>query len=104
MQLAHELRRRARHAIFPLLSACAISYFGYHAVHGEYGFGAYVKLHQRIAALQAENVALTTERNQMEHRASLLRPDSLDPDTLDERARTLLGFAHPDDLVILNAK
>lgn len=104
MQLATELRRRARHAVFPLLSACAIFYFGYHAMHGEYGFAAYVKLNQKIAALQAEHADLVAQRSQLEHRASQLRPDSLDPDMLDERARTLLGFAHPDDVVILNAK
>jgi cell division protein FtsB len=104
MQLAIELRRRARHAIFPLLSACAIFYFGYHAVHGEYGLGAYLKLHKQIAALQVEHTDLVAQRTELEHRVSLLRPDSLDPDMLDERARALLGFAHPDDLVILNAK
>jgi hypothetical protein len=32
-----------------------------------------------------------------------LRPDSLDLDILEERARILLNYAHPDDLVILNS-
>jgi cell division protein FtsB len=104
MHLATEFRRRARHAAFPILSACAISYFGYHAVHGEYGLAAYVRLHQRIATMETTHSELVEQREKLEHRASLLRPDSLDPDMLDERARTLLGFAHPDDLVILNTK
>ena len=36
----------------------------------------------------------------MERRTSLLWPDNLDPDMLSERARAVLGLAHPDDVVI----
>jgi cell division protein FtsB len=31
----------------------------------------------------------------------LLRPESLDPDMLEERARVLLNLAHPNDIVIM---
>ena len=30
----------------------------------------------------------------------MLRPDGLDRDMLDERARAVLNLAHPDDLVV----
>ena len=32
---------------------------------------------------------------------SLLRPTSVDPDLLEERARTVLNLGQPDELVIL---
>ena len=31
-----------------------------------------------------------------------MAPDKVDPDLLDELARYELGFAHPDEIVILN--
>jgi cell division protein FtsB len=36
----------------------------------------------------------------MEQRVALLSNTSLDLDMLEERARVMLNFAHPDDLVI----
>ena len=43
---------------------------------------------------------VTAERKKWEHRVSLLRADRLDPDLLDERARAMLNYAHPRDLVL----
>ena len=104
MHLPFELRRRAKHAVFPILSACAISYFGYHAVHGQYGLLAYMRLQQQIAALNAEYRDLAAQRQRLEHRATLLKSESLDPDMLEERAQALVGYAHPNDAVILDVK
>ena len=33
--------------------------------------------------------------------SSLLKPDNLDPDLLDERARALLDYADPHDLTLM---
>jgi cell division protein FtsB len=38
----------------------------------------------------------------LELAVSLLRVESLDPDMLDERARHILGLAHPDEFIILH--
>ena len=35
---------------------------------------------------------------------ALLRPESLDPDMLDERARAILNLAHQDDLIMLKRR
>jgi cell division protein FtsB len=34
---------------------------------------------------------------------ALLRSDRLDPDMLDERARALIGYADPRDVILLTA-
>ena len=44
----------------------------------------------------------THEREKLEKRVDLLRPENLDLDMLEERARSVLGLAHPDELVIYN--
>ena len=46
--------------------------------------------------------AVAAHRSTLEHRVRLMAPDKVDPDLLDELARYELGFAHPDEIVILN--
>lgn len=101
MDLRYEFRKRARHTALPLLCACVIAYFGYSAVHGDHGLIAYLLYDQKIALLEAGRDAMRANRQALEHRVSQLRPQSLDPDLLDERAREALGFAHPNERVIL---
>jgi cell division protein FtsB len=102
MSLAYELRRRSRHAIFPVLSACAIGYFSYHLVQGDYGLIAWARLAQEIETTKVEKARVAADRAELEHRVSLLKNTSLDPDLLDERVRDVLGYARPGDIIILN--
>ena len=44
------------------------------------------------------------ERLALEHRVQLLRPESVDPDLLEEQARARLGLSEPDEVVILKDK
>lgn len=76
-------------------------YFGFHFIHGDMGYFAMRGLNQKLAASDARLRELTAERLQTENRVKRLRPGSLDPDMLDERARAVLGFAAPDELIIL---
>ena len=100
MAVLHDIRTRARRAMPPALGALLAVYFSYHLVQGEHGFIAYLQLKVQVAASQAELDVLRAEKSRLAHRVRLLRPDSLDPDLLDEQARRMLGFAHPDELVI----
>ena len=93
---------RARIAI-PLICLGLISYFGYHLVVGGHGLKARVRMEQQIRVLEGELAGLETVRKRMERDVSLLRAEHLDPDMLDERARAVLNFAHPNDVVILRS-
>lgn len=80
--------------------AFLIIYFGFHAFTGA---GGLLQSGERDAALVAktrELQRLQTERHDLEMRAQLLRDTSLSADLLEERARSLLGFADPRDYVI----
>ena len=68
---------------------------------GNYGLKARVNLEQQVAALTAELGDAKAERERWERRVALLKSDRLDPDMLDERARALLGFTDPRDVVML---
>ncbi|MEE8245960.1 MAG: septum formation initiator family protein [Alphaproteobacteria bacterium] len=102
MSLLYEVRRRARPAALPLLAALAIGYFGYHAVQGDRGVLTWLQLKQEIAAISTELEAARTARLGLERRVALLKPEGLDRDMLDERARVVLGLAHADEVVFLN--
>jgi cell division protein FtsB len=81
------------------MAAALVGYFGVNAYTGKYGLNARLELNQEIVALTSELARLKRERADSEHRISLLRPDRLDPDMLDERARYQLDYANPHDLV-----
>ena len=96
-------RRRAFLTALGLYTFAAlfIGYFGVNAFTGNHGLRAQQDLDQQIAAMKAELAALKAERAVWERRVSLLRADRIDPDMLDERARALLDFADPRDLILL---
>ena len=80
--------------------ALLIFYFGYHAFTGEGGLLQSDKRDAALAAKTKELKTLTVQRHDLEVRARLLRDNSLSADLLEERARSLLGFADPRDYVI----
>jgi cell division protein FtsB len=69
-------------------------------VEGDYGLFALGKLRERVASLEAELVQVRAERLQAEQHVSLMRPESLDRDMIDQRAREALNMADAKDLVI----
>ncbi len=100
MMLLSEVRKRARHIAGPVLGACLFGYFAYHAVQGDRGIFAWLKLTQQVQEARETLDSVSAEWGVFERRASVLRPDNLDPDMLSERARAVLGLAHPNDVVI----
>jgi cell division protein FtsB len=101
MNLVGEIRRRARHIVGPVMGITLFAYFAYHAVQGDRGLIAWWKLGQQVETAQAQYDETLAKREAFAHRVALLRPDALDLDLLEERARLLIGMAHPDDVVIL---
>ncbi len=90
--------------IFPLLACGLGGYFGYNLQTADHGLEARVALEKRKAVLAGELAGLKEVRQRLERDVALLRPDNLDPDMLDERARAILNLAQPDDLIILKRK
>ncbi len=83
-----------------VMAGLLIGYFGVNAYSGNHGIKAKQDIDRQIAALTVELRGLQVERAQWERRINLLRPDDIDPDMLDERARELLDYADPRDLVL----
>ena len=94
------LRGRLSRAGVPVALLCVMIYFAYHAVEGEHGLLRLVEKRDARAMLERQLADARAIRTGLDRDVALMRPESLDPDLLDERARAALGFAHPDELTI----
>lgn len=102
MILFRETRKRARQIVWPVLCTAVIGYFVYHTVQGEKGLYAYLSLSQEAQHARATLATVRAKREALEQRVILLRPDSLDLDMLEERARTVLGLVREDEVMIFD--
>jgi len=78
-----------------------MAYFGYNVIIGDRGLLSKWRLADEVAQLELKFDGLKQRRALLEQKVSLVRPESLDPDMLDERARIILNLAHPNDITIL---
>jgi cell division protein FtsB len=103
MMVLQEIKRRAGLIAGPVLGVSLMCYFGYHLVQGERGLLAWLRLTQEIKLAKTQLAQLDGEREALDRRVSLLRPEHLDRDMLDEQARATLNLAGPHEIVILNS-
>jgi cell division protein FtsB len=82
-------------------AALLIGYFGVNAYTGNHGIRARQGLDAQLARLERERDDLRQERQRWERRVALLKPQSIDPDMLDERARALLDYVDPRELTLM---
>jgi cell division protein FtsB len=94
------MSRRVFDLIVCLGSLCLIGYLVWHAVHGQRSVSQAGRIAAQIETLTAERDKLRGERIRLDRRVALLRPESIDPDLLEELARTRLGFVRANDIII----
>ncbi len=94
-------RYTIRHNFTAIICACLSVYFMWHALLGERSSFRLMMLDSKIDTLQTEVAGLESQRAGLESNVVRLRPGSLDPDMLEERARTVLGFNYPTETIIL---
>ena len=100
MKVLAELRLRSGHIIGPIIGIFLIVYFMYHAVQGDRGLIAFWQLNKQVVQAERTSSLLTHKRAELQKRVTLLNPYSLNSDMLDERARFMLGYSKPDEIVI----
>ena len=102
MLLSNKWSDLARLVAVPVFGALVVGYFAYHSLKGDHGLTAYLNLASEIVKAEQVLHQHREERLLIERRTVLLRPDNLDLDTLDERARTVLNLVERDERVILD--
>jgi cell division protein FtsB len=93
--------KRKWHVIATLGLVCLVGYFLYHTVEGERGWVAKMHLQGEVEKAQRTLDALQKEQKDLEHRVHLMRPESMDPDLLDEESRKTLNYSKPNEIIIL---
>jgi cell division protein FtsB len=86
-----------------LVTLSCLAMLGYFAWQGYYspsGFSYLAKQNETLTQLKTEATRLKSNRLAMDARVGLLRPESLDPDMLDELARNELGLAGRNDVIV----
>jgi cell division protein FtsB len=77
-----------------------LGFFAWHSQKGERSWENARATERLVASLEGDLAKIRTERQTLEARVKLLRPDSIDPDMVGELARKTLGFVHEGDIVV----
>lgn len=80
-----------------IIALALCGYFSYHVVSGERGVFKLHALHQQINQERTVLAEALQERETLEQKVVMLRPDSLNEDFLEERIRMVLGYQSPDE-------
>jgi len=83
-----------------ILFVSLMAYFVYHLFQGERGIFSMLSLQKKLKIEEEKLDELQVKREILERQVTLLRPDSLDLDMLEERVRAVLHFAQPDEIII----
>ena len=95
-----DLSGRLSHILGPLIALLLMIYFAYHIVQGERGLFSWMRLPQKITESEHHLAQIQSEKETLERRVHLLRPESVDRDMLEESARKVLNWGHPGEVVI----
>ena len=95
-------RPKIRSFLFTLTCVGLVSYFCYQMISGPRGIIAYFKINGQISSFQSELELVRAERISIEHNANLLKSDSLDLDLLEQQAKAILGYARPQEMVLID--
>ena len=84
-----------------LLCLGLAGYFGYHATKGRHGLEARFRLTAKAQALHEQLASLEAMLSNLKRDVALLQDEHLDQDSLDEAARSVLGYAADGEIVVL---
>ena len=70
-------------------------------VQGDRGLFAWWQLRQQIEATDVKLAEVAAHEAWLHNRISLLRPDSLDLDMLDEQTRSVLALGRTQDILLI---
>ncbi|MCF8495361.1 MAG: septum formation initiator family protein [Alphaproteobacteria bacterium] len=91
-----------RRNLIPIIGMCLCFYFIYHSIQGERGIVRLSVENREFASLSLKHDSLVREREQLEQKVVMLRPGSVDPDFLEERAREVLGYVRPGEITVIS--
>lgn len=101
MIVLHEMRRRGRVLVGPLLGLALTSYFVYHTIEGDRGLRAWRDINQQLHVANDQLATVAAERDALEHKVDGLNPNHVDPDLLDQQIRQQLDLVSPNEVILM---
>ncbi len=98
--LRNTVKRQAKAALPPLLFLALAGYFAWNATRGDLGLRDYAAREQDLARAETARAQAAEDVATWQRRVAALRPEHLDADVIDERARAMLNLADPADIVV----
>jgi cell division protein FtsB len=90
--------------IVPTICCALTLYFGYSVVAGPRGLFALRNTQGELAMAQHELADVSAQRKALQHRIDLLDDKALDPDLLEELARSVLAQGPPGEVAVPREK
>ena len=94
--------RRMQRFDFLVTIGCLVllSFFAWHALKGPRGYDYLAGLKERSAQLVIDLTGEEAEKHRLEAKVALMRPERVDPDMLEELARTQLELSRRNELIV----
>jgi cell division protein FtsB len=89
-----------RRSFVPLLFGGVLLYFAIHFLQGGHGILAYQHFKKELIQAEATLTEKQAAHDALAHRVQLLKTQGLCPDLLEERAKAVLGFANPQEVIL----
>lgn len=100
ISVATSRRLKLRHILLYGFTGFIMAYFAYHALSGSKGVWALYRISGDISEAQSRLDVVRAERMALEARVAGMYEKTLDLDLLDEQARSTLGLAGKDEIVM----
>jgi cell division protein FtsB len=100
VDIGRSIKRFFLAALWPVVLMAVTVYFGWYGLNGAHGQKALPARQAALTAAQADLIAATAERGDWQQRVASLKSDQLDPDMLDQQARSVLNLAQPNEIVV----
>lgn len=99
--LVSEIRDRISNGFGPFIGFIIALYFVVHFIQGDRGILSYLRLKTEVVKAETAYEDIHAKRLELDKKVSLLRPDRMDPDMADERAREMLGYIGEDEIILV---
>jgi cell division protein FtsB len=104
MRIRRKIVRSVGLLTVPAICCAVTFYFSYSGIFGERGLLAWNDTSAKLAIKQQELAELRGQRTALQRRISLLDGKAIDPDLLDEVARSVLFQGRPGEVAIPRGK
>ena len=101
MERIRHIRKSIAQGLPLFAGVCLCLYFSYHTYYGERSQYRFNELSVSMEQKKTELSVLKQERSELEEKVSLLRPQTLSKDMVEQQAHFMLGFTSANAQIVM---